>query len=60
VNEEVIEQWRNQQKTGKKGASNYYSEVAIATMGTIQSVFHLPGGLPRGFWNRYSCTWGLN
>ncbi|MBD2429770.1 transposase [Fischerella muscicola] len=31
VNEEVIEQWRNQQKTGRKGASNYYSDVAIAT-----------------------------
>jgi hypothetical protein len=50
VNEEVIEQWRNQQKTGRKGASNYYSDVAIpsvsfanATMGTIQSVFDLPG-----------------
>jgi hypothetical protein len=29
VNEEVIEQWRNQQKTGRKGASNYYSDVAM-------------------------------
>ncbi|MDZ8258969.1 IS5 family transposase [Nostoc sp. ChiQUE01b] len=49
VNEEVIEQWRNQQKTGRKGASNYYSDVAIATMGTIQSVFHLPGRQAEGF-----------
>ncbi|BBD62979.1 hypothetical protein NIES2109_58290 (plasmid) [Nostoc sp. HK-01] len=49
VNEEIIEQWRNQQKTGKKGASNYYSDVAIATMGTIQSVFHLPGRQTEGF-----------
>ncbi|MCF2147136.1 IS5 family transposase [Desmonostoc muscorum LEGE 12446] len=49
VNEEIIEQWRNQQKTGKKGASNYYSDVAIATMGTIQSVFHLPGRQAEGF-----------
>ncbi|MBU7581983.1 MAG: IS5 family transposase [Nostoc sp. TH1S01] len=49
VNEEVIEQWRNQQKTGKKGASNYYSDTAIATMGTIQSVFHLPGRQAEGF-----------
>ncbi|WP_448273347.1 transposase [Nostoc sp. DSM 114160] len=31
VNEQIIEQWRNQQKTGRKGASNYYSDVAIAT-----------------------------
>jgi hypothetical protein len=49
VNEEVIEQWRNQQKTGKKGASNYYSDTAIATMGTIQSVFHIPGRQAEGF-----------
>lgn len=39
VSEEVVEQWRNERKTGRKGASNYYSDVAIATMGTIQLVF---------------------
>jgi len=49
VSEEVIEQWRNEKKTGRKGASNYYSDVAIATMGTIQSVFHLPGRQTEGF-----------
>ncbi|OUL36029.1 hypothetical protein BV372_09030 [Nostoc sp. T09] len=57
VNEEIIEQWRNQQKTGKKGASNYYSDVAMpaatrsgnATMGTIQSLFHLAGRQAEGF-----------
>jgi heme-degrading monooxygenase HmoA len=47
--EERIEQWRNEQKTGRKGASNYYSDVAIATMGTIQSLFHLAGGQTEGF-----------
>ena len=49
VSEEVIEQWRNEKKTGLPGASNYYSDVAIATMGTIQSVFHLPGRQTEGF-----------
>lgn len=57
VDEDVIEQWRNQHKTGRKGASNYSSEVAMpsptrsgnATMGTIQSVFHLPGRQAEGF-----------
>ncbi|BAY24023.1 transposase [Calothrix sp. NIES-2100] len=49
VSEEVIEQWLNQQKTGRKGASNYYSDVAIATMGTIQSIFHLAGRQAEGF-----------
>ena len=43
VSEEVIEQWLNEKKTGRKGASNYYSDVAIATMGTVQSVFNLAG-----------------
>lgn len=41
LSEEVIGQWRAEQKTGKRGASNYYSEVAIATMATVQSLFHL-------------------
>lgn len=36
-------------KNGEKGASNYYSDTAIATMGTIQSVFHLPGRQAEGF-----------
>ncbi len=49
VSEEVIEQWRNEQRTGRRGASNYYSDVAIAAMGTIQSVFHLPGRQTEGF-----------
>ncbi|MGF1936327.1 MAG: hypothetical protein RM347_018390 [Nostoc sp. ChiQUE02] len=30
MNEEIIEQWRNQQKTGRKGASNYFRQhVAV-------------------------------
>jgi len=41
LSEEVIGQWRLEQKTGRRGASNYYSDVAIATMATVQSVFHL-------------------
>nr|WP_322716380.1 IS5 family transposase [Nostoc sp. ChiQUE02]MDZ8229249.1 IS5 family transposase [Nostoc sp. ChiQUE02] len=49
VSDEVVEQWRNEEKSGRKGASNYYSDVAIATMGTIQSVFHLPGRQAEGF-----------
>jgi len=49
VREEVIEQWRNEKKTATKGASNYYSDVAIATMGTVQSVFHLAGRQTEGF-----------
>ncbi|MBN3925998.1 MAG: transposase [Nostoc sp. NMS4] len=28
VSDEVIEQWRNEQKTGQKRASNYYNDIA--------------------------------
>lgn len=49
LSEEVIGQWRLEQKTGRRGASNYYSEVAIATMATVQSLFHLAGRQTEGF-----------
>ncbi len=39
LNQEVIEQWLNQEKTGRKGASNTYSNVAIELMATLQSLF---------------------
>lgn len=45
----MIGQWRLEQKTGRRGASNYYSEVAIATMATVQSLFHLAGRQTEGF-----------
>jgi len=48
VSEAVIEQWHNDQKTGKRGASYYYSDLAIATMGTLASVFHLAGRQTEG------------
>ncbi len=34
---EVIEQWLNHQKTGRKGASNTYSNVAIELMATLSA-----------------------
>ncbi len=49
LSEEVIGQWRLEQKTGRRGASNYYSDVAIATMATIHSLFHLAGRETEGF-----------
>jgi hypothetical protein len=45
----VIEQWNNPEKTGKRGASNEYSDVAIATMATVKSLFHLGGRQTEGF-----------
>ncbi|OZH53589.1 hypothetical protein AFK68_16595 [Hydrocoleum sp. CS-953] len=49
LNQEVIEQWLNQEKTGRKGASNTYSNVAIELMATLQSLFGLAGRQTEGF-----------
>lgn len=49
VNEEVRENWLSKEKTGRRGASPSYTDVAIATMGTIQSLFHLAGRQTQGF-----------
>lgn len=49
VSEEVVAQWRNEQKTGRRGASNYYSDLAITTMGTLKSVFGLASRQTEGF-----------
>jgi IS5 family transposase len=49
VSEDVIEQWNNTEKTGKRGASNEYSDLAIATMATVKSLFHLAGRQTEGF-----------
>ncbi len=43
LTDEVIEQWINQQKTGRRGASNSYSDTAIEFMVSIQSLFSLAG-----------------
>lgn len=43
ISEQVIEQWNTTEKTGKPGASNNYSDTAIATMATVKSLFHLGG-----------------
>jgi len=49
LSEEVIEQWLNQEKTGRKGASNKYSDLAIELMATLQLLFGLAGRQTEGF-----------
>ncbi|MDJ0515995.1 MAG: transposase [Trichodesmium sp. MO_231.B1] len=46
---EVIDQWVNQQKTGGRGASNTYSDVAIELMVTLSSLYRLAGRQTEGF-----------
>jgi len=60
VDEETIGQWRNEQKTGRRGASNYYSDVAIATMATIQSLFHLAGRQTEGLMESLFTLMGID
>lgn len=40
--EESIQSWYNQRKSGKRGASNTYSESAMLCGLTLREVFHLP------------------
>ena len=46
---DVIEEWLIVEKTGKREASTTYSNVAIATMSTIKSIFSLAGRQAQGF-----------
>lgn len=49
VDEEVLAGWLNDQKTGKRGASRLYSDLAIATMSTMGSLLNLAGRQTEGF-----------
>ncbi len=48
VDEEVLGGWLNEEKTGKRGASPTYSDLAIATMSTMGSLFNLAGRQTQG------------
>jgi IS5 family transposase len=39
VSPEVIEQWNETEKTGKRGASNTYSSISILTMATLKALY---------------------
>jgi hypothetical protein len=49
IDEAVLAGWLNPAKTGKRGASRTYSDLAIATMSTMGSVMKLPGRQTEGF-----------
>ncbi|NEP06390.1 MAG: hypothetical protein F6K25_07460 [Okeania sp. SIO2G4] len=44
----MIEQWLNQNKTGRRGASNTYSNVAME-LATLATLFSLAGRQIEGF-----------
>ena len=49
LSEEVIEAWLNKEKTGKRGASNTYNDLAIETVAMIKSIYGLAGRQAVGF-----------
>ena len=48
ISQEVIEGWKNQTLSGKRGASNDYSDIAIATFITVKAVYHQVGRQTQG------------
>lgn len=58
--EDMIEQWLNKEKTGRKGASKRYSDVAIELMATLQSLFKLAGRQTEGFVNSIFTLMGID
>lgn len=49
VNDEAQEKWLTTEPTGVRGASPKFTDLAIATMATVQAVYHLAGRQTQGF-----------
>lgn len=48
LSQDVLDQWTNTTRTGKRGASDTYTDLAITTMATLQAIYHLPGRATQG------------
>jgi Transposase DDE domain len=49
IDQETLDNWRNEQKTGKKGASNTYNDVAILLCLTFRVLWKMPFRQTQGF-----------
>lgn len=49
VSEEAVQAWTTEEKTGERGASPQFTDLAILTMATVQAVYHLGGRQTQGF-----------
>lgn len=49
LDEGAVENWLNEEKTGKRGASNSYSDLAIETIAMMKSIYGLAGRQAVGF-----------
>jgi transposase len=60
IDEDVLSGWVEPELSGKRGESRYYSDVAIATMATIKSVYGLAGRQCQGFLESIFALMGLD
>jgi hypothetical protein len=60
IDEAVLSGWVEPELSGKRGESRYYSDVAIATMATIKSVYGLAGRQCQGFLESIFALMGLD
>jgi hypothetical protein len=42
ISEEIMKSWHNSELSGKKGASNRYTFIAIEMMASLGEIYHLP------------------
>jgi Transposase DDE domain len=49
IEESVLEEWIVEDLSGKRGASPFYSNIAILTMATVKAVYRLAGRQTQGF-----------
>ena len=49
IEESVLEQWIVKDLSGKRGASTFYSDLAITTIATLKAIYRLPGRQCLGF-----------
>ena len=49
LEEAALDGWSESKRSGKRGASNHYSDLAIATFETVKSVYRLAGRQTQGF-----------
>lgn len=49
VSDDAHAHWTTDERTGARGASPTYTDLAIETMATLQAIYHLPGRQTQGF-----------
>jgi hypothetical protein len=59
VEEEAIAGWLNEEKSGKRGRSNTYADMAIETMSILKSVYYLQLRATRGLTNSLMKLMGI-